>query len=181
MSDIFTLYKLIILYMLDRVSVPLTNAQISGFVLEQGYTTYFTLQQAFSELVEAGLLSRETIGSSSFYRLTKEGEKALGYFEGRISKAIRNDVIAYLAKNHLELKDKATVVSDYRMLESREYAVRCQVREKRSNLIDITLTVPTEEDAIRLAGNWKEKSQEIYQYVMTTLFRESEDDAEKIE
>ena len=53
MSETFTLYKLIILYMLDKVDFPLTNAQISEFILNKGYTTYFKLQQALSELTEA--------------------------------------------------------------------------------------------------------------------------------
>ena len=39
MSEPLTLYKLIILYMLEKVDFPLTNAQISGFVLDKGYTT----------------------------------------------------------------------------------------------------------------------------------------------
>ena len=56
MAEPLTLYKLIILYMLKKVDFPLTNAQISEFVLDQEYTTYFTLQQAISELVEAGLI-----------------------------------------------------------------------------------------------------------------------------
>ena len=47
MAEPFTLYKLIILYMLDRVDFPLTNSQISSFLLDRGYTNYFTLQQAF--------------------------------------------------------------------------------------------------------------------------------------
>ena len=39
MSEPLTLYKLIILYMLEKVDFPLTNAQISGFVLDKGNTT----------------------------------------------------------------------------------------------------------------------------------------------
>ena len=34
-QDPITLYKLIVLYMLDRVSFPLTGAQISDFMLEK--------------------------------------------------------------------------------------------------------------------------------------------------
>ena len=45
MSEAFTLYKLIVLYMLEKVDFPLTNGQISEFILEKGYTSYFTLQQ----------------------------------------------------------------------------------------------------------------------------------------
>ena len=37
-TDSIVLYKLIILYMLDRVDFTLTNSQISDFVLTKGYT-----------------------------------------------------------------------------------------------------------------------------------------------
>ena len=50
MADTFTLYKLIILYMLDKISFPLSNAQLSEFILEKEYTDYFTVQSALSEL-----------------------------------------------------------------------------------------------------------------------------------
>ena len=56
MAEAFTLYKLIILYMLDKVDFPLTNSQISEFVLDKGYTDYFKLQQALSELAAGGLM-----------------------------------------------------------------------------------------------------------------------------
>ena len=36
----FTLYKLIILYMLQNVNFPLSNTQISDFILEKEYTNY---------------------------------------------------------------------------------------------------------------------------------------------
>ena len=48
MTQSFKLYKLIILYMLNKVDFPLTNSQISEFILDEGYTTYFNLQQAIS-------------------------------------------------------------------------------------------------------------------------------------
>ena len=64
MAEPHTLYKLIILYMLKKVNFPLTNAQISNFVLEQGYTTYFTLQQIIHELIDSGLIRQEKIRRS---------------------------------------------------------------------------------------------------------------------
>ena len=40
-----TLYKLIILFMLDRVDFPLTTSQLSQFILDKGYTNYFNLDR----------------------------------------------------------------------------------------------------------------------------------------
>ena len=53
----FTIYKLIVLYMLDRVTFPLTRAQISDFILEKTYTDFLTLQQAIAELEEENLIT----------------------------------------------------------------------------------------------------------------------------
>ena len=80
MSESFTLYKLIILYMLDKVDFPLTNAQLSDFILDQGYTTYFTLQQAINELLESELIGAESVRNSSFYQITQEGRDTLEFF-----------------------------------------------------------------------------------------------------
>ena len=59
MSDVFTLYKLIVLYMAQQSREELTNSQISQFVLDRDYTDYFHLQQVLSELVETGLLKKK--------------------------------------------------------------------------------------------------------------------------
>ena len=46
MADTLSLYKLIILKMLEQVEYPLTNSQITEFILDKEYTNYFTVQQA---------------------------------------------------------------------------------------------------------------------------------------
>ena len=51
LEDTLTLYKLIVLYMLSRVTFPMTNAQVSDFILEKEYTDYLTLQQVISEQI----------------------------------------------------------------------------------------------------------------------------------
>ena len=38
MAEPFTIYKLTILYMLDKAGFPLSNTQISNFFLEKEYT-----------------------------------------------------------------------------------------------------------------------------------------------
>ena len=75
LSEPMTLYKLMILYMLKQVNFPLTSAQLSNFFLEHEYTTYFTLNQALNELLEAKLLHVETNHNSSRYEITREEKK----------------------------------------------------------------------------------------------------------
>ena len=70
MAEPFTIYKLTILNMLDKVDFPLTNTQISNFFLEQDYTDYFRVQQVISDLVDADLIRTESTHSNTQYTIT---------------------------------------------------------------------------------------------------------------
>ena len=56
MAEPFTIYKLTILYMLDKAGFPLSNTQISNFFLEKEYTDYFRVQEVIGDLVNADLI-----------------------------------------------------------------------------------------------------------------------------
>ena len=71
METPFTVYKLIILYMLSHSDTELTNSQLSEFILDRDYTNYFHLQQAISELVEAGLIYKRVKSNSSYYQMVQ--------------------------------------------------------------------------------------------------------------
>lgn len=165
----FTLYKLIILYMLQKVNFPLTNAQISDFILDRGYTNYFHLQQAISEMLDTHLVEVETIRNTSYYQMTEEGRHTLEFFGKEISSEIRDDIDQYLKEHSYELRNEVSTIADYYKNTRQEYEVRCQVREQNSNLIDLTLTVPSEKAANAICNNWKSKSQAVYSFLMKTL------------
>lgn len=169
MSEPFTLYKLIILYMLQKVDFSLTNAQISAFILDRGYTSYFTLQSVISELTESEMIRQETIRNTSYYSLTESGEEALRYFQNRISKSIRDEIDQYISDNKMQLRDEVSVVADYYKNTAEEYSVRCVVKEKYANPIDLTITVPDEAQAKAVCRNWKKHCQQIYEYIMKEL------------
>ena len=45
-----TLYKLMILYLIEKVDFPLSNSQIYEFILHKVYNNYNTVHRAFQEL-----------------------------------------------------------------------------------------------------------------------------------
>lgn len=102
----FTLYKLIILYMLQNVNFPLSNTQISDFILEKEYTNYFHLQEALSELQDTKLIEIEKVRNTSYYHMTEEGSKTLSFFENEISPEIREEIDRYMKEHSYELRKK---------------------------------------------------------------------------
>ena len=169
MSDPLSLYKLIILKLLSQINAPLTNSQISEFILNNEYTSYFTIQQVLAELEETGLVTMTSSHNSSIYRITDTGRDTLHYFEDKVSDAICRDIQEYLEENHLKIQDSLATTADYFPRNGQEYLVRCQVWEQDSTLIDLTLSVPSRKQALAICDHWKGKSQEIYAYVMEQL------------
>lgn len=171
MSESLTLYKLIILYMLNKVTFPLNNAQISDFILNKEYTTYFTLQQAISELVDSSLIKEETFKGTTQYHLTDEGINTLEFFGNKISPAIIEDINAYLSDNKMDLINEVAAVADYYKSTNNDYIVECHIREKNSDLVAISISVPSREQAESICSNWKLENQNIYAILMDKLLK----------
>ncbi|BCN29687.1 DUF4364 family protein [Anaeromicropila herbilytica] len=168
-NESLTLYKLIILFILDKVDFAMTNAQISDFILEKEYTNYFNIQQAISELVDSELIIRHTIRNSSHYKITPSGQETLEFFNTKISDAIKKDIEEYLHVNKYTLREEVSTISDYFQSKKDEYMVRCQVKERGTAIIDLSIAVPTEDEAILICNSWKSKSQDVYAYLIRTL------------
>ncbi len=171
-SDTFTLYKLIILYILSRVDFPLTNSQLTEFILEKEYTNYFNIQEVISDLIDDKFITSKTIRNSSLYRITDTGLETLSFFNNLISQGIKDDIEEYLAENKYKLQEDVSTQADFNQIKKGEYLVRLKVIERNVPIIDLQLLVSTEEDAIKFCNNWKDKNSDIYAYLMSALLEE---------
>ena len=169
-QETLMLYKLIVLYMLDKVAFPLTQSQISDFMLEKDYTNYLTLQQVLSELTENNLVTAYTTANRTQLTITNEGRDSLNFFAGRISETIKNEIHDYLKKHSIELKNEVSVFSNYYKNLNGEYdAVLC-AKDNDTVLIEIKLSVPSSQIAVSICDNWNKKNQEVYQTLTEMLF-----------
>ena len=156
--DPLTLYKLMTLYMLNKVNFPLTNAQLSGFFQEKGYTTYIGFQQVLAELEETQLISYETIRNTYYYKITKDGVETMDIF---------------LVDNKYEMRNEVATTADYfHASNNQDFVVSCKIKEGNATLIEMNLSVPSEDVAEMMCNNWRNASQDIYSSVMKTLMKE---------
>ena len=167
-----TLYKLMVLYMLRQIDFSMTLAQISDFVLGKEYTDAFTLQSTMASLTEGDLVNAQTLGNITYYAITEEGEHTIDLLEDRIAPALRKDIVDFLKTNRHRMRNEVSVLSDYSRRADGEYEVRCVIREKGEDLLDLRLALTDEEQARSVSLNWSKDSQEIYSYLIRTLLRE---------
>lgn len=169
-QDPLTLYKLIVLYMLNKVKFKLTYAQISEFILAEEYTNFLTLQQVISDLQDTDLIHTDTSLNRTYFSITDEGRNTLSYFGNRIGDAIKKDIDFYLDQKHLELKNESSITASYYKATTGEYEAELVAKEKDIELVNIKLSVPTEDMAASICDSWQKKNQAIYKYLMQELF-----------
>lgn len=165
-----TLYKLIVLYMLDRVSFPLTRAQIEGFILEKEYTNYLTLQQAIGELCEIRLISTKTVHNRTQLMLTEEGRSTLTFFRSNIPEPIQEEIDNYLKENSMELRNETAVTGQYFKTAGGSYQAVLAATERGETLIEMKLAVPDEKTASALCDHWQRRNEAVYAAIMKELF-----------
>lgn len=156
--------------MLGSVDFPLTKAQIGDFILEREYTNFLTLQQVIGELIDAGLVTAQSIRNRTHLSITDDGRETLQFFGNQVSSSIKEDVNEYLKDNELQLRNEVSIIADYYKSTSGEYEAHLVAKDKGVDLVNITLSVPVEETAASICDNWQRKNQEIYQYLISQLF-----------
>ena len=148
----------------------LSKKRVCDFILEKGYTNYIILNQAIGELLDAGMIIEQQINERSHFSLTEEGAQTLAFFQGNISDITKEEINTYLRENRLEVITELSVTANYDRSSTGEFEAHLLAKEKKIPLVEITLSVPTEETAASICRNWREKNEEIYQFLVGELF-----------
>ncbi|MEG1362402.1 MAG: DUF4364 family protein [Lachnospiraceae bacterium] len=169
MAETSIQYKIIVLFLLDKANFPLTNGQISDFILGKGYTNYFTLQQTMNRLEESNLIRTEATHSTTLYYITPDGKHTLYLFSDKVSDDIKKDIITYFKENAIDLRREISILADYSRISASSYNVHCQLLNDKEPVFELNFSVPGKEQAIAACWNWKEKNDEVYAYLMDQL------------
>ena len=162
--------KLIVLYLIDKMDVPLSNSEISQFILEEDIMNYFDLQQIMAELLETSYL--EAIGESGSVRfiLADEGVSALEFLENQIRRDIRLRINRYAAEHRKTMKKALEVTANHFYdHDNLEFIVKCGLYEDETMLMEVNLSVVTRDQAKLICQNWKENVNKLYGNIITEL------------
>ncbi len=160
-----TLYKLMILYMLDSLKIPLTISQLSEFFVIKRYTSYFHMQQSVNDLCDAGFISREPVRKSSRFHLTESGKEALDMFGHKIPDAIKEDIRAYYYSMRRELEFSSDFFPD----QKGHYTVRARISENDITLLELTVSTYAREEAMSICDRWNSRDENYYHSLMASL------------
>ena len=162
--------KIILLLLIDKMDIPLSNSQIVQFCLDGGYMNYYTVQQYLAEMVDKGFLDKSMDNNTTRYTITDEGIETLEIFNKNVSPVIKNHLNKYVSENKKiakqELQCTANHFYDHT---SKEYTVKCVVYEDELLLMEINLSVVSKEQAISICNNWRANVNQLYGQVLGIL------------
>ncbi len=169
LSELDTLYKLMILYMLDKVGQAVTNAQIYDFMLGKEYTDYYNLNGIINEMINTGIIISEKKRNRSHLKITDQGREILGLFPERISPEIKKEITDYLIEKEYDLRNETAVFSRSYVNTSGDYTAEFSIRENNSDLFNLKLSFPDQASAEGACLKWEKNSKDIYETVMKKL------------
>lgn len=164
--------KVLILYFMNKVRMPVSNMQLTRIMLENRFLNYFLLQQCIHELLRDKLIFSETKDDLDFYTPSDEGLKMLEMFVDLLPAGIRARLDENIDAIRSVMRLETSVVAEYTLENEYEYEVKCRILEDFKPLIDIRLSVGSRDDARSICKNWKEHAKEIYPEVIGVLLKE---------
>lgn len=165
--------KLLLLYIFQKIKLPISNIQITQIILENNFINYFTLQQYVTELIASNLLKPTEQKGKSRLVITQKGDNVLSLFKGRISES-KIELIDNYLKTHIEnIKKELTVRADYTIENKNNYLVNLTASEDSFTLIDIKLSVASNKQARDLCNKWRNNPSELYTKIINLLVDDS--------
>lgn len=160
--------KLLLLYLLEKIKLPISNNQITQIILENNFINYFALQQYIAELINSNFI--DCIEQDDKHRIviSPKGLKVLSLFRNRISKDKMKAIDEYLIKQLESIKKEITISADY-TIEGNNYIVNLKAIENDCILIDLKLNVASNSQAKALCSKWKQNSADIYSKLIKVL------------
>ncbi len=168
-------HKLIILYLLQKMGIALSNSEICQFLLEKNYMDYFSVQQYLAELVDAGWLEKSREQNNTRYTITDEGDETVNYFLNHISEDAKTEINTYVKENSRRIRAEYAVTANYFPEVNDDFLVKCGLNDDDGNtLMEISVSVASKQQALSICRNWRKNVSRLYGSILTSLVKNTE-------
>ena len=165
--------KLILLFVMDKVEMPLTeNSIIEICAVKNNWINYMDCLDLLYQLSEAKLIYKTQCKEGEMrYTLTFEGRDCLSYFYKRIPNSLRDEITEYAKNNRMNIKISQEYYATYTDSDDGSYLVTMRIYESliATPLFEIKAKAPTRQSAEECCKKWRQQAPNIYEYVFDNL------------
>jgi hypothetical protein len=169
--------KLVLLYMMDKMEIPLTENSILDICTNQNtWLNYMDCKEFIYQLTEANFIyTPEEQVPEPRYTITFEGRSCLDSFFKRIPMSLREEITAYSKANMMHFKRKQEYVSSYEKNADGSYLTTFTIREPLlcQPIFEIKMKIDSRQEAINVTNKWIDKAPEIYESIYDELINDN--------
>lgn len=161
--------KLLLLYLLKKSDIALSELQIVRIMGELSFMSYFDLKECLFELTQSAHIYSKATPQNVLYGITDKGAHMLDVLQDDLRQSFRAAIDNYLKQHATELKMESQLVGELIKLSDGEYRVILKVLEDDRTVFELNCIVYSKEEAQRMIDNWRSNAISLYKHVITSL------------
>ena len=177
-----TTKKLILLYVLDQMEIPLTEESIMAICTNRNdWLEYLDCKEAMQQLIDVGFICKiETNGfdvdpKDERYTITIDGRNCVANFFNRIDPKTSEDIANFAKQNRMVFKRSQEYLYEYFKNNDGTHTVVFRIKEPEmaQPMFEIRIKTSTRSAAVAAGKKWHKKAAQIYEYVFDNLISDN--------
>ena len=164
--------KVLILFVMARVSYPVDIQQIYELSYQDDCLSYFDVCTAVPEMVKSGHLQEV---EESHFVITEKGKADGALTEDSIAFTVKQRAENAVARFNRQIRRSSFVKTQVIPRESGDFSVLMSLDDEMGNLMTLELMAPNQRQAVRLCRLFEKKAEEVYNLTMTELLDDEEE------
>lgn len=168
-----TVNKLILLYVLDKMEIPLTENSILEICSSQNnWVNWMDCKDLLSQLIASKFIYKpNTEDDESRYNITVAGRECLSQFYTRIPASLRDNIAQFAGENKMQFKRNQEYIAKSFKNEDGSYTVDLKILEPLTteSIFTMSIKTGTRHSASIACKKWRELAANIYEYVYSKI------------
>jgi len=164
--------KILILFVMSRVSYPVTVGEIYELCYQDECLSYFDVCTAIPEMVKSGHLKQV---EEEKYVVTDKGRADGSLTEDSIAFTVKQRAENAVAKYNRQIRRSSFVKTQIIPRDSGDYSVVMSLDDEMGNLMTLELMAPDQRQAVRLGRLFEKKAEMVYNLTMAELLDEEDE------
>ena len=164
--------KVLILFVMARVSYPVTNGEVYELCYQDDCLSYFDVCTAIPEMVKSGHLQEV---EDEKYVITEKGRADGSLTEDSIAFTVKQRAENAVAKYNRQIRRSSFVRTQVIPRDSGDFSVIMALDDEVGNLMTLELVAPDQRQAVRLGKLFEKKAEMVYNLTMAELLDEEDD------
>ncbi len=163
--------KVLILFVMSRVSYPLNFQEIYELCYQDDCVSYFDICTAVPQMVESGHL-RAVDGER--YEITEKGTEDGALTQDSIAFTVKQRAENAVARYNRQIRRSSFVKTQAIPRDGGDYSVVMSLDDEKGNLMTLELLAPDQRQAVRLGKLFEKKAEGLYNLIMMDLLDEED-------